>query len=187
MAINGRIVYLRPMESSDMEAYQVMLNDETISGEVVGWSFPVSRDEQNSWFHQACIDQRNRRFSIVMKETNLLVGMVALSSIDWHNRSATLGIKLLPSCPKQTGIGTDAVMTLEKYAFEQVNLNRLDGSWIEYNIPSERLFEKCGWHKEGEKKEAIFRNGQYHNLIIAGITKTDYLALISKNMLARNG
>ena len=134
MAINGKRIYLRPMELSDMEGYQTMLNDESISANVVGWSFPVSREEQETWYHKAVSDQRNKRFSIVLKENDELVGMLTLSTIDWHNRSATHGIKLLPSCPKGKGIGTDAVITLMKYAFEEVNLNRLDGSWIEYNI-----------------------------------------------------
>lgn len=181
MAINGKKIYLRPMELSDMGAYQTMLNDESISANVVGWSFPVSKEEQETWFHKAVFDQKNKRFSIVLKETNELVGMLTLSSIDWHNRSATHGIKLLPTCPKGQGIGTDAVITLMKYAFEEVNLNRLDGSWIEYNVPSKKLYEKCGWYEEGTKKEAIYRNGKYHDLKIAGITKREFLELKEKN------
>lgn len=181
MAINGKKIYLRPMELEDMKYYQEMLNDESISANVVGWSFPVSIEEQENWFHKVVGDARNKRFSIVLKENDEVVGMLTLSSIDWHNRSATHGIKLHPSCPKGQGIGTDAVITLMKYAFEEVNLNRLDGSWIDYNIPSKRLYEKCGWYEEGTKKEAIYRNGEYHDLKIAGITKREYLALKEKN------
>ena len=89
--------------------------------------------------------------------------------------------KRFRACPKGKGIGTDAVITLMKYAFEEINLNRLDGSWIEYNIPSKKLYEKCGWYEEGTKKEAIYRNGQYHDLKIAGITRREYLQLKEKN------
>ena len=177
MSISGKKVYLRQMELSDMPAYQEMLNDESISANVVGWSFPVSAFEQEAWFKSAVNDSRNRRFSIVLKETDEVVGMVTLSSIDWHNRSATHGIKLLSSCPKGQGIGTDAVIALMRYAFEEVNLNRLDGSWLDYNQASKHLYEKCGWYEEGTKKEAIWRNGRYHDLIIAGITKAEYLAI----------
>lgn len=181
MAITGKKIYLRPMELTDMDAYRKMLNDESISANVVGWSFPVSTTEQEAWFNKAVMDSKNKRFTIVMKENNEVVGMLTLSSIDWHNRSATHGIKLLPSCPKGQGIGTDAVLTLMKYAFEEVNLNRLDGSWIEYNLPSKKLYEKCGWYEEGTKKEAIYRNGRYHDLKIAGITKREYMELKEKN------
>lgn len=181
MAINGKKIYLRPMELSDMKCYREMLNDESVSANVVGWSFPVSTEEQEGWFHRAVTDARNKRFSIVLKESDEVVGMLTLSSIDWHNRSATHGIKLHPSCPKGQGIGTDAVITLMKYAFDEVNLNRLDGSWLEYNTASKRLYEKCGWYEEGTKKEAVYRNGKYHNLKITGITKREYLELKNKN------
>ena len=82
---------------------------------------------------------------------------------------------------KGKGVGTDAVMTLMKFAFEELNLNRLDGSWMEDNIASEKLYLKCGWKVEGIKENAIFRNGKYHNLKITGITQQDYFNHIKSN------
>lgn len=178
--IEGKKIYLRAMEYTDMECFKDMLNDPDISSNVVGWSFPVSDVEQNNWFEQAVKDQKNKRFTIVMKESNKAVGMVTLTNIDWHNRSATHGIKLHPSCPKRQGIATDAVMTLMQYAFEEVNLNRLNGSWITYNLASKKLYEKCGWYVEGIKKQAIYRNGEYHDLAISGILKSEYIAVKEK-------
>jgi len=173
--IEGKNIYLRAMEPHDMDCYWEMLNNPSISSNVVGWSFPVSKHEQLQWYERTITDKKNMRFTVVLKESDKAVGMVTLSSIDWQNRSATHGIKLHPSCPKGKGIGTDAVMTLMKYAFEEVNLHRLDGSWIDYNTASINLYTKCGWVVEGVKKEAIFRDGEYHDLKITGITKDEYL------------
>lgn len=178
--IEGKNIYLRIMELEDMDCYRDMINTPAIADKVVGWGFPVSKEAQIEWYHKAIHDERNKRFTIVDKQTNLPIGMVTLSNIDWHNRSATHGIKLHPSCPKGRGVGTDAVMTLMKYAFEEVNLNRLDGSWMEDNIPSEKLYLKCGWKIEGIKQNAIFRNGTYHNLKITGILKEEYYATKEK-------
>ncbi len=177
--IEGKTVILRQMEESDMSCYYEMINDPFIYSKVVGWSFPVSKLEQSEWFSRAIHDKDNRRFTIVLKETGLPVGMVTLSNIDWQNRSAFHGIKLHSSCPKGKGIGTDAVMTLMKYAFDEVNLNRLDGCWISDNIASEKLYLKCGWRIEGVKKDAIYRNGSYHDLKIVGITRSEYYEMLS--------
>ncbi len=174
MSIMGKKIYLRAMELDDMDCYWEMINDPDISREVVGWSFPVSKQEQRDWYDRAIKDKRNMRFTIVMKDTDEAVGMVALSELDWHNRSATLSIKLHPSCPKRQGIGTDAIMTMMGYAFEEVNLNRLDADQITYNIPSRKLYEKCGWHEEGIKRQAIYRNGEYHDLAFSGILREEY-------------
>lgn len=178
--IEGKNIYLRIMELEDMDCYREMINAPAISDKVVGWGFPVARETQLDWYRKAVNDEKNKRFTIVDKETGKPIGMVTLSGIDWHNRSATHGIKLHPSCPKGKGIGTDAVMTLMRYAFEEVGLNRLDSSWMEDNIPSEKLYLKCGWTIEGIKKNAIYRNGRYHNLKITGITREDYFAIKEK-------
>lgn len=178
--LEGNFIYLRQMEKSDMKCYQEMINDFSIYSKVVGWSFQVTELEQEEWFQKAVHDSKSKRFTICLKQDNSPVGMVTISNIDWQNRSATHGIKLHPKCPKGKGIGTDAVMTIMKYAFEEMNLNRLDGSWMEDNIPSEKLYLKCGWQIEGLKRNAVFRNGKYHNLKITGITREDYFALIGK-------
>ena len=68
-------------------------------------------------------------------------------------------------------------MTLMEYAFNQLNLNRLDSEWFLYNTASKRLYEKCGWHEEGIKKQAVYRDGQYHDLAISGILKDEYLVI----------
>ena len=174
MNIEGKKVYLRAMELEDMPVYMEMMNNKDVSHNVVGWSFPVSQFEQQKWYENA-ISSSDKRFSIVIKESDQCVGMITLTDIDWVNRSAFHGIKLHPNCPKRLGIATDAIMALMEYAFCELNLNRLDGGWLDYNKASEQLYEKCGWSKEGIKRNAIYRNGKYHDLVIAGILKEDYL------------
>lgn len=172
--IEGKQIFLRAMEPDDMECFRAMINDPAISHVVVGWSFPVSKYEQMKWYESAVHDKKNLRFTIVLKETGKAVGMVTLSALDWQNRSASHGIKLSSECPKGQGIATDAVMTLMKYAFEEMGLHRLNGGNIAYNKASEVLYLKCGWSIEGVKKEAIYRSGKYHDLLITGILEEDY-------------
>lgn len=176
MAIIGKKIYLRAMEPEDMEMFRDMINDPEVSRMVVGWSFPVSRKEQMDWYNRSVSDV-NKRFTICLRNNNKAVGMVTLTNIDLVNRSAFHGIKLHPTCPKGEGIGTDAVMTLMEYAFNQLNLNRLDGEWFLFNKASKRMYEKCGWCEEGIKKQAVYRDGKYHDLAICGILKEEYLVV----------
>lgn len=166
--IEGEKVYLRPMERNDMKIYQEMINSSYISERVVGWSFPVSEAEQNKWFDSVVGDPLNRRFSICHKKTDEVIGMISLSGIDLHNRKATVGLKLSDDCEKGAGFGTDALKIMMKYAIENVNLHRLEASWLEENKASEMLYLKCGWKIEGVRSSAIFRNGKYVNLVEAG-------------------
>lgn len=173
--IKGKQIYLRAMEPEDMDCFWDMINDPEISHNVVGWSAPVSKRAQMQWYERVIGDRSNLRFTIVLKETAQPVGMITLTSIDWQSRCAESGIKLHSACPKGKGIATDAVMTLMGYAFEEMGLHRVESTRITYNKASEKLYNKCGWVVEGRKREAIYRDGRYHDLIVMSVLKADYL------------
>ena len=69
-----------------------------------------------------------------------------------------------------------------RYAFSGLQLNRLDGSWFENNIASQKLYTKCGWKVEGKHRQFIYKNGQYHDLIAVAVLKEDYDKLVKENI-----
>ena len=73
-------------------------------------------------------------------------------------------------------------MATMRYAFEELNLERLDGSMIEYNSVSVATYcgKRLGWKEEGRKRNYFFRKGRYWDQIIVGVTKQDYQELIEK-------
>lgn len=178
MNIKGKIVTLRAIEEEDLNLLKDMFNDEEIERLVCGWAFPVSSYQQKKWFEQNYIDQRNQRFIIETKEDGA-VGVATLTDIDWKNRVAFHGIKLSNRKYRARGIGTDSVMTIMNYAFNELQLNRLDGAIVEYNEGSKKLYcEKCGWKVEGIQRNSIFKGGKYHNKLIVGVLKEDYEQLL---------
>lgn len=174
MNIYGQNIMLRAMEPDDMEMLRETANDPNTEFMVGGWSFPISKAEQMKWYERAVLDKNNLRFIIETLDEKQAIGMVNLVNIDWKNRSAFHGIRLGKHSPKGKGYGTDAVMALMRYAFEELQLVRLDGSWVEYNEPSLRLYKKCGWVIEGTKEKAKFAKGRYYNVLIGGILVDRY-------------
>ncbi len=174
MNIVGGKVILRAMEPEDMECFRDMINDPEVSKMVVGWSFPVSKEEQETWYERS-IHSVDKRFTITMTDNDKAIGMATLINIDWVNRSASLGIKLHPLCPKRQGIASDAARALLRYAFDELNLNRLDVSWMTHNEASKGLWIKLGWKEEGIKRQAVYRDGMYRDLAYAGLLKEEYL------------
>lgn len=145
---------------------------------MVGWSFPVSMEMQESWYEKSLCDGQNKRF-IVEDAAGNAAGVITLLHIDWKNRSADTGIKLLKAS-RGKGIGTDALTALTGYAFDELQLHRLNCSWLEGNTASERLHLKCGWRIEGKKKDAVYKNGGYVALVYAGILEVDYRKTVKK-------
>lgn len=180
MNILGKFVTLRAMATKDMGMICEMFNDPEMENLVVGWSFPISIEQQNAWFDKNMGDQKNFRFVIETPEDGA-VGIATLVDIDWKNRTATHGIKLANKPRKTKGIGTDAVMAIMRYAFEELGLHRLDGSWFEDNIPSKSLYMKCGWKEEGLRRSSVFKGGHWRDLMLVGVLDSDYHELVAKN------
>lgn len=181
MNIKGKVVTLRAMTRGDMQMICDMFNDPMLEDVVVGWSFPLSIEQQNAWFDRNIAgDGRNFRFVIETVEDGA-VGIATLTDIDWKNKTATHGIKLANKEKRTKGIGTDTVMAIMRYAFDELGLHRLDGSWFESNVPSKGLYTKCGWKAEGIKRECIYKHGVYRDLTIVGILESDYHELVESN------
>jgi RimJ/RimL family protein N-acetyltransferase len=181
MNIKGKIVTLRAIEKDDLDLMKDMLNDEEIENLVVGWAFPVSKYQQNQWYESNINNSMNQRF-IIETSADGAVGLATLTEIDWKNRKASHGIKLANSKFRTKGIGTDTVMTIMKYAFDELQLNRLEGSILKYNEGSRRLYcDKCGWIVEGTQRKCIYKNGSYHDLSIVGILHEDYQKLLDQS------
>lgn len=181
MNIKGKIVTLRAMEETDQEMLREMVNDPEIEKMVGGYSFPVSKEQQSNWFHSNMNTQNNIRLIIETKEDGP-IGFANIVNIDWKNRSAFHGIKIANKRFRAKGIGTDTVMAIMRYAFEELQLNRLDGSIIQHNEASKKLYcDKCGWQIEGVIRNAIFKQNKYHDNLIVGILRDEYFELINKN------
>lgn len=179
MNIYGKKVMLRAMEPEDNELIRGMFNDPEMEKLVVGWAFPISRYAQGKWLENHYSDQ-NFRWIIETKEDGA-VGIATFTDIDWKNRNAFHGIKLANKKNRSKGIGTDTVMAIDRYAFDELGLHRLDSAWFPDNIPSKRMYMKCGWKVEGIKREAVYQGGVWKDLELTGITAEDYYTLIDKN------
>ena len=61
-----------------------------------------------------------------------------------------------------------------KFAFEELNMNRVYGYWLEENIASLKMAEKLGFQKEGLLRKNIFKENMYHNVCICSLLKEEY-------------
>ena len=180
MNIVGKKVILRAIELSDAKLIVDMFNDEKMESLVVGWSFPLSLYSQEQWIKEHYKDSTNLRF-VIQTNNGEAVGIATLTNIDWKNKRATHGIKIASGKNREAGIGTDTIMAITRYAFDELGLNRLDGSWFTDNLPSKNVYMKCGWKEEGVRRKYIYKNGTYKDLVMTGILATDYYALIKNN------
>lgn len=180
MNLKGKKVTLRAIEWEDLVLLQSWANDPEIQYMLGGWHFPTNSQDQKRWFDSLNANSMNQRFAIETPDLGV-IGTANLVNFDWKNRNAFHGMMLGDKDIRGKGYGTDTVMTIMKYAFEELGLMRLDGSMIEYNEASLHLYvNKCGWKQEGRQRSWYFRKNQFWDKIVVGVTKQDYLEWTSK-------
>lgn len=173
MNIDNGVVLLRAIEYSDLPFLQEMINDPGIEKVTGGSCFPVSLDRQKRWF-ESYNQQSELRCMIQIKE-GPVIGSITLTNIDWKNRTAELSQKTKATAEMRVKNDIwDAMMGFLNYAFNELNLNCIYGTVLEYNHLSRKLAQKCGLKEEGVLRERIFKNGKYHNLIPNSVTKSDF-------------
>lgn len=174
MIIKYENITLRAIEENDLELLKDMINDPEIENMTGGYSFPVSTYQQSKWF-ESLLNSKNELRLIIDTEDYGAIGTIMLTEIDWKNRTAETHTKITSNNDlRGNGYGTKAAKALYRYAFEQLNLNCLYSQTISYNIASQRVREKCGFKKEGILRERVYKNNEYHDIIVWSLLKDEF-------------
>ncbi|MEG0395977.1 MAG: GNAT family protein [Oscillospiraceae bacterium] len=171
--VNG-CATLRAIEEKDAEILYEMMNSPEIERTTVGANQVVSLASQQAWAKNQKNDDTQMRFMVEL-ENHETVGMVTLNPIDWKNRCAFVSYKISAQAQGRIkGDMYDAVSGLINYAFEELNLNRIDASILDFNVFSLKLAHKLGFVDEGIQRQRIFKSGSYHDEIILGLLKSEW-------------
>ncbi len=102
------------------------------------------------------------------------IGEVGLSRINWINGWANAYANIGEMEYWNKNIATEATQLLLKYAFEELNLNKVSGSVVVDNIGSWTVAEKIGFQYEGTLKEEKYIDGKYRDEKRYGYLKSDW-------------
>lgn len=83
-----------------------------------------------------------------------------------------IGIELEPDARGQ-GYGSEAQRLAADYLFETTPVHRVEASTDVANIAERRALEKAGFTREGVNRQAQFRAGTYHDLVLYARLRSD--------------
>jgi RimJ/RimL family protein N-acetyltransferase len=101
------------------------------------------------------------------------VGEIRLQRIKWINRKAEISL-LLSKPYRSVGLGREALIKLLDFAFNHLNLHRLEAEVFDYNTIAKKLFTATGFKEEGRLREARYANGRYFDIIRYGILSSEF-------------
>ncbi len=109
-------------------------------------------------------------WAVVLTETGKMIGTCGFTDFDHEHGRAEVGYVLNPrywGC----GIATEAVSAAVEFAFNELDINRVEAHFIEGNERSRRVMEKCGMTYEGTFRQYMFIKGLYRNIGICAVTR----------------
>ena len=119
-------------------------------------------------------DEKQRiRWGIADKQDNSIIGHCGYFDIDKANCCAEISYCLKSGAWGQ-GLMTEALDAMLKFGFEDYGFNRIVAKVMTENTGSVKVLQKLGFVQEGILRESMYKNGQYHDLMIFSILKSEY-------------
>ena len=172
MTIKGTKIRLRRIERSDIPTFVRWFNDPEVRHGLLMY-MPMSQAGEEKWFEQQ-LEADRIIFGIETLEGKL-IGNLGMEHVDWKNRNAEIGVMIGEKEYWSKGYGTDAITTLLRFAFTEMNLHRVMLKVFDFNQRAQRCYEKCGFVHEGKMRQAFFHQGQYHDELVMGVLRDDFL------------
>ena len=169
VVIEGARVRLRRLERTDLPTFHRWANDR----DVVAWA-RFSPDHMTSLaaleksFEKELAGEETDRVTYIIEErtSGRAVGWCVVRTWDRKHVNAGLGIALGEKDLWGKGYGTEAMELLLQIVFDHQGWHRAELGTLAENKRAIRSFEKCGFRKVGIEREAVFFNGEHHDVLL---------------------
>jgi RimJ/RimL family protein N-acetyltransferase len=166
---------LRPFTVADTEAIYALQSNPRV---LRYWDAPPWKERARAErFIAACEqlahDGAGIRLAIERAEDGAFIGWCCLMKWNPELRSASLGYCLDEPAWGQ-GIGTEAARALLQWAFDTLDLNRVQAETDTRNIGSARVLQKLGFVREGMLREDCVVDGEVSDTWVYGLLRREW-------------
>lgn len=172
----GKNIFLRPFQEEDYVIINKWRNDYEIQKLTCGPIRSVPLEIEHQWVKAKMLDNnKDIYWSICAKENGKMIGYASLNKIDHLNKNAYAGGSVIGDPDYKDGYGVLETMKLIfDYAFLQLNLHRIYTDCLPDHYFAPHSLYALGFIKEGTFKDAIYKNGKYHDVDNYALMRSDY-------------
>lgn len=172
-----KTVDFRDFEERDVDFVLRCKNDAQLNSRTVGASKPMTREEAVRWV-QGCMGEHAtyKYWAVCTNDAERrIVGWISLSQIDAVNRSACFhGIVIGDPQYRDGAAWIESYLFIFDYVFEVLELNRLYGSRLDTQNITSAMGRALHFTNEGVQREAVFRDGKFHDVLYGSILRSEY-------------
>lgn len=172
--LEGERIYLRPFGKADIPIWYNWFNSPEVTEHMYKGAFPNTEAAQEEYLQYLSKSKNDVQLAIVLKEKNVLVGIVGIHKIDWIHRRGDISIVIGDRSHQGEGIATDAISLMVEHAFTKLNLHKLTAGMSSKNKGSTGCFKKNGFVDEGTLRKQFFYKGSYVDELVMGLLREDW-------------
>lgn len=179
--LNGELVRLSAFDPEELGKAYAIWNRDSEFKRLLDTSTRLHSAKSTIDFFKKMIEENaleNHYFSIRALDDNRLLGDVGLEVVNgWMGGNAFVGIGIGNRNDWGKGYGTEAMKIMLRYAFTEVNLNRVTLTVFEYNPRAIRSYEKSGFRHEGRMRGGLLKDGKRWDMLFMGILREEWLEI----------
>jgi RimJ/RimL family protein N-acetyltransferase len=158
------------LTESELEWARELHNDPEVLS-MLGDPTVVSSEQQKVWFNKLQLSSSSQR--LVVKDGANLIGLVRIDQLDQSNGSVCIGLDICKEF-RGKGFARQIYRDMFRLFFIDKSFNRIWLLTAEFNARALHLYLSLGFSIEGIQREALYRDGKYHNCIYMSLLRNEY-------------
>jgi RimJ/RimL family protein N-acetyltransferase len=138
-------------------------------------AYPKNKAALEQWLEERQKEKDAFLFAVRPRNENTLLGYVELDGILWTHQVGWASIAIGDPAHWGQGFGTEAMQLLLAFAFDELNLHRVQLTVFSYNARAIALYEKLGFQREGTFREFMQRDGKRHDMHLYGLLRSEWV------------
>jgi RimJ/RimL family protein N-acetyltransferase len=171
--LEGEKVYLRPVEEGDAALVYFGKNNSAVR-ETLFLFAPMTLDQVRQELTSWSTSKEIMLFTICSRESDEAVGQTAFVRIDYVSRAAVFYIAIYDPQYWAKGFGGEATRLMVHYAFDILNLNRIQLHVCCDNEHGVQAYRRAGFQIEGTLRQAMYHHDRYIDFYVMAILRSEY-------------
>jgi len=167
--LDSEEITLRPVELEDSEFLRNTRIHKDVRDYMIGEPKPLNMKQQREYIESLGSDDIN----LLIEHQGEKAGTIFLNNWNKIYKRCEFGIFLHPDFHGK-GIGTKSLEIFLEYLFEELNMQKVSGGFLEGNTGSKRIMEKNEFTKEGRKRQHKYVNGEWKDEIRMSLLKNEW-------------
>jgi len=172
-------LWFRAPELTDVARLTQWMNDPRVRKHLAARVFPLSLHAEEEWIKRVSspplgppAEQVALLFGLQGSEQP--IGCTGFHGINWIIRRAEWGVLIGEPEHWNQGYGREVARRMLQYAFEELNLNRVELRVNTTNIAGLRAYEAAGFVREGTLRQAAWVEGRLEDILVMSVLREEW-------------